>query len=443
MKRKTVKRETKRETTKRMTRKRETTKRETTSAGIALDRRRLMRGLAAAGLLPAGWGPAWSASALLGLTGCGSDGSSGGRGSAGSGAAGSDEDALVAELWLSAQGDEQESYGVAMLEAGGSDVEIVRSGFRGHDLAQHPTEPEVVVMFGRRPGRFGFVLDIAQGVERARFDVASNRSLMGHGFFSLDGRLLYTTEADTVSGEGYLAVRRTDTWAQVAEISTGGIGPHQACLMPGGDTAVIANGGILTRPETGREKLNLDTMDSSICILELESGRELDRQRVAEPKASIRHLDVDDEGAIAIGLQVQREAMEHTELVPLVGAYRQGESIVLFEAGAEVMGSMNDYVGSVALNPATRVAGFTSPRGNLAAFWSVDDGSLLGFEELADVSGITVSADRSTFVISSSVGQVRHIDATTLEERREMRHESPGVRWDNHLITARRSREEV
>ncbi|MEL6761613.1 MAG: DUF1513 domain-containing protein, partial [Myxococcota bacterium] len=404
---------------------------------------RLMRGLAAAGLLPAGWGPAWSASALLGLTGCGSDGSSGGRGSAGSGAAGSDEDALVAELWLSAQGDEQESYGVAMLEAGGSDVEIVRSGFRGHDLAQHPTEPEVVVMFGRRPGRFGFVLDIAQGVERARFDVASNRSLMGHGFFSLDGRLLYTTEADTVSGEGYLAVRRTDTWAQVAEISTGGIGPHQACLMPGGDTAVIANGGILTRPETGREKLNLDTMDSSICILELESGRELDRQRVAEPKASIRHLDVDDEGAIAIGLQVQREAMEHTELVPLVGAYRQGESIVLFEAGAEVMGSMNDYVGSVALNPATRVAGFTSPRGNLAAFWSVDDGSLLGFEELADVSGITVSADRSTFVISSSVGQVRHIDATTLEERREMRHESPGVRWDNHLITARRSREEV
>ena len=437
MRRKTVKRATKRRT-----------KRETASAGIALDRRRLMRGLAAAGLLPA-WGRvAWHGSTLCGpavwgLTGCGSDESSGGRNPGESGPAGSEDDALTAELWLSAQGDAPETYGVAMLQAGGSDVEIVRSGFRGHDLAQHPTEPELVVMFGRRPGRFGFVLDVAQGVERARFDVASNRSLMGHGFFSLDGSLLYTTEADTVSGEGYLAVRRTDTWAQVAEIPTGGIGPHQACLMPSGDTAVIANGGILTRPETGREKLTLDTMDSSICILELETGRELDRQRVAEPKASIRHLDVDDEGAIAIGLQVQREAMEHTELVPLVGLYRRGEPIALFEAGSQVMSSMNDYVGSVALNPATRVAGFTSPRGNLVGFWSVDDGSLLGFAELADVSGITVSADRSTFVISSSVGQVRHIDATTLEERREMRHESPGVRWDNHLITARRSREEV
>ncbi|MEM6730197.1 MAG: hypothetical protein AAF658_01500, partial [Myxococcota bacterium] len=59
------------------------------------------------------------------------------------------------ELWLSAQGDNEAEYGVAFLVRGELNTSVLHSGFRGHDLAQSPTHRERVVMFGRRPGRFG------------------------------------------------------------------------------------------------------------------------------------------------------------------------------------------------------------------------------------------------------------------------------------------------
>lgn len=368
---------------------------------MQLDRRIFLRGLAATGLLPS--------------TACGEE--------------------ELDERWLSAHGDSPARYGVALLAPGEQEAAVLHSGFRGHDLAQNPARPEQVVMFGRRPGRSALVLDALRLTRVRTFEPARGHSMMGHGFFSPDGARLYTTEADDVSGDGALVVRETNDWRVLERIATEGIGPHQAALMPDGTTAVIANGGILTRPESGREKLNLDTMRSTLTYLDLDRGRVLASETVAESKASIRHLEVAVDGTVALGLQLQREAMSHNDVVALAGVHRLGERIELFDQGLEIMGAMNDYVGSVAVCSSTRVAGFTSPRGSLAAFWDLDSGALLGSHALRDVCGITVSADARRFVLSSSTGVVRHLDSTTLEERIERRSDATGVRWDNHLIT--------
>ena len=289
-------------------------------------------------------------------------------------------------------------------------------------------------MFGRRPGTRSAVVDVVRGHVETTFTAAPGCAFQGHGFFTPDGRYLVTSEADTVTAAGKLGIRETDTYSLLGQVDTYGIGPHEIQLMPDDATVVIANGGLLTRPETGTQVLNLDTMDSSLTYIDLETGELLEQRRVPEPKASIRHLDVTHDGAVAFGVQLQREALDHERVVALTGIHRQGEEALLFEDGLDRVELMNDYVGSVAVSTGARVAGFTSPRGDVATFWQLDSGEYLGLHQLVDSSGLAESTDRGHFVLSSSVGEVRTLRASDLTEVRSARRRFEDVRWDNHLV---------
>lgn len=374
---------------------------------LRLDRRRFIEGLAAAAMLPAG-----------GILGCGAS-------------AGNSEPRT---LWLSAQGDEEATFGLAASPDPHVDALQIPTGFRGHDVAQHPTRPWEVVLFGRRPGTSSAAIDVSGRRVETTFSSTTGRAFQGHGFFTPDGLYLITSEADTVSGAGWLGIRETDTYSLVGEVETFGIGPHQVLLLADGRTAVVANGGLLTRPETGSEVLNLDTMDSTLAYVDLESGGLVSEHRAAVPKGSIRHMDVTDEGAVVIGIQVQRDALSHDDVVPLAGIHRQGDEIVLFDDGLDGVALMNDYIGSVAVCSDARVGGFTSPRGDVTLFWDLDTGAQLGMHRLVDCSGIAESPDRGHFIISSSLGEVRTLRASDLDEVRSARKRFNDVRWDNHLI---------
>ena len=57
---------------------------------------------------------------------------------------------------------------------------------------------------------------------------------------------------------------------------SGGIGPHEILRLPGARLLAIANGGIHTRPDTGREKLNLDTMRPNLTLMDEDGDDEID-----------------------------------------------------------------------------------------------------------------------------------------------------------------------
>ena len=73
-------------------------------------------------------------------------------------------------------------------------------------------------------------------------------------------------------GAGLIGVwARADAYHRLDEFSSGGIGPHEILRLPSGNLAV-ANGGIRTHPETGRKKLNLDTMRPNLTVLSPTGG---------------------------------------------------------------------------------------------------------------------------------------------------------------------------
>ncbi|MEL7027577.1 MAG: DUF1513 domain-containing protein, partial [Pseudomonadota bacterium] len=221
---------------------------------------------------------------------------------------------------------------------------------RGHAAAAHPTGPEAVA-FARRPGTFALVLECANGRQKARLDAPRGRHFYGHGAFSGDGMLLFTTENDFESARGVVGVWDAKRgYARLGEFGSGGVGPHDIKLMPDGETLVVANGGIETHPETGRTKLNLSTMRSNLSYLTLDGA--IDAQvelEATHQRNSIRHLAVAENGSVAFAMQWQGDL---TDDLPLLGVHNRHDQKPTLFGDASVRG-LQGYLGSIAVNIGT------------------------------------------------------------------------------------------
>ncbi len=323
-----------------------------------------------------------------------------------------------------------EGPGVALVDGHAAAVAGPDLPARGHGICLRPGTAEAVV-FARRPGTFAAVFEPATGLVRRRFDTPPERHFYGHGVFEPSGRILVATENDVVRGQGVLGLYdAADDYRRVGELPAHGIGPHDIALLPDGGTLAVANGGILTLPESGRDKLNLDTMRPSLNRIELASGRLLDEGRLPDrlQRLSIRHLAQAEGGLIAAGLQWEGEPGDH---VPLV-AIDRGRGLTTLGAPAPALASMAGYIGSVAFDRSGAILGASCPRGDRLAFWRMADGAFLRTVEIKDACALGPATAPGCFLTASGTGTVSEIDArdgtlTPLGER------AP-VAYDNHLL---------
>lgn len=340
------------------------------------------------------------------------------------------------ELLISAQGNAAKSFGVGWAQPAGH-AEQCAVGFRGHDVVAHPLRPGHVLLIGRHPGRELAEVQLAAQRVVKRVVCMANHELAGHACFSADGRTLFTTESDYELGQGRIVVRDADDYRVLDVFSSHGVGPHELLLMPDGHTLAVANGGLRTHPKSGRRVLNLDTMVSRLSFIDARNGHLRSEHGLAEPKASIRHLGLSNQGELSVALQMQREASDHTQPVPLAAIYSAKGGLQALTGPEALLFHCKDYMGSTKVNNRSRIAGFTSPRGDIALFWHIDTQTLAGYHRFHDTCGLAVSLDEQNFILSNSAGQVRFLNANTLEERVEHRLSFPGFAWDNHMRALR------
>ena len=293
---------------------------------------------------------------------------------------------------------------------------------RGHAAAAHPTRPEAVA-FARRPGTFAVVIDCVTGAQKAMLASPEGRHFNGHGVFSSDGDLLFTTENDFEAGRGRIGVWDTrHGYARIAEWDSGGIGPHDIKRLPGTDTLVVANGGIDTHPDTGRTKLNIATMEPNIAYIKDGDALEITSLPDEMHKNSIRHLAVSDEGQVAFGMQWQGDGAVET----LVGIHNMEQPIRLMSAQGNDVRRMEGYIGSIAITPDGLTIAVTSPRGGELQIFDVATAQLKQVDALEDVCGV-VAVD-GNFVMSTGLGKLRYHGTTTASLS------DTAFAWDNHLI---------
>lgn len=202
----------------------------------------------------------------------------------------------------------------------------------------------------------------------------ADRCFTGH--VALDARAgrVYTGETDLATGAGLIGVRDARSLEKLHEWPTHGRDPHQL-LLDGTGGLVVANGGIETRPESGRRKLSLDAMDSSIVRLATASGELQGQWRVQDKRLSLRHLAW-NRGLLGIAMQAEHERKEDRDAAPVLAIF-DGREVKPAAASAGLAG----YGGDIARHG----SGFavSAPRAGSVAFFD-GRGRPLGRSPLAD-----------------------------------------------------------
>lgn len=321
-------------------------------------------------------------------------------------------------LFASAYKDPHGSYGVAILDEAATIVSTHPLPGRGHGFAANP-RARWLVAFARRPGNFAVALDRRQAAEPLLFHTPVGRHFYGHGVFSEDGRLLYAAENAFGTGEGVIGVYdATDGFARISEFPSYGVGPHELLLMPDGRTLCVANGGIRTHPDQGRQKLNLASMAPSMALIDTESGALLSSHSLSAKlhRLSLRHMAVDARRQVWIGGQYEGDLLDDVPVLARLDADLQLVPVELEPRAAVALGK---YAGSVTIGNDGTTLAVTSPRSGVLLRIDTTTGKALDMEFETGTCG--VQARRNGLVSSSETGRFGQA--------------SHPFAWDNHIAS--------
>ena len=327
--------------------------------------------------------------------------------------------------YLAAAREVDGSFVMVGLGRAGQDLFTIPLPGRGHAACGHPTAPEAVA-FARRPGTYALVINCVTGEITATMQAPKGRHFNGHGVFLSDGDTLCTPENDFTKGRGVIGFwSRKAGYKRIGEQPTGGVGPHEMRRLPDSDILVVANGGILTHPDKGREKLNLDVMQPNLAYVHPDQGvLELMELAPELHQNSIRHMDIHSDGTVAFAMQWQGDL---SEVTPLLGLHKRGSAVQLLEAGFARQMAMKGYAGSVSYNSSGDMLAITSPRGGQVHFYS-RNGEFIGHWKRRDVCGLRDLG--ASFLASDGNGALhktspQKADLLTVSKRA----------WDNHIVS--------
>ncbi|MAN79959.1 MAG: Tat pathway signal protein [Rhodospirillaceae bacterium] len=322
-------------------------------------------------------------------------------------------------------------FAACVADANGRILRQVDLPARGHGFAVRP-DGKTAVALARRPGTFAAAFAIDGDGPARVFHAPAGRHFQGHAVFEPTGRHLFATENDFDNARGCIGVYdAADGFKRVAELPSHGVGCHELVLMPDGQTAAVANGGILTHPDSGRAKLNLGTMRPNLAYVDLRSGNLQDTIGYPDHrrhKLSIRHLAAFDDGRVVFACQDQGPTFDG---LPLVGLHRPGSGrIADLQAPEATTLGLNGYCGSVAVDRGGVLAAVSAPRGNRVLFWNTQTGDLSGSLAIADGCGLAPGPAKGSFVLTSGMGAFL-IGGPTLPTPAAP---ADGAPWDNHLL---------
>ncbi|MDX2156190.1 MAG: DUF1513 domain-containing protein [Hyphomicrobiaceae bacterium] len=344
-------------------------------------------------------------------------------------------------LYASACKDAQGRFAALLFDADtGREVAGVVLPARGHDIAPRPGSEgrlgRELVAFARRPGNFAVVFGDTSGASPLWFTSRPDRYFYGHGVFSADGRLLFTSENDFEAGVGRIGVRdASGGYKQIGELPAGGIGSHDLALLSDRRTLVVANGGIKTHPATPRLELNLSSMEPSLTYIDSETGDVMEKHTVPPElhQLSIRHLAVGKGDTVIFGCQYRGPGWQTQQIV---GRHRRGRPIELLTLPDKVGLAMRNYVASLTADPAGDTVVVAAPRGGLAVVLEVATGRLLGSYTMDSVFGVAPRAGGG-FVLTSGNGQLATARPIAAGTPIEPRLQALAKAWDNHLVAVR------
>jgi hypothetical protein len=297
---------------------------------------------------------------------------------------------------------------------------------RAHQLLVLPgtqANPVQALVLARRPGEYLLRMDPVRGKALQWHTMEDDRYLGGHATLSANGKTFFTTETDGETGQGLIAERDLLTLEKLREFPSGGIGPHALLLEPAG-TLLVANGGILNLPETGRRKLNIGRMDSNLTRLDVRTGQVMAQYRLSDSYLSLRHLALAPDGTLGIALQAEHPQPQNRQAAPAL-ALLQGDTLRTVDWAADQAPSAWDgYAGDVCFAAGRFCA--SAPHAGWVASWSAQ-GDDLQTRVLPGAGALAATGER--WLVGGDDAALLYRGDTPQPQRY-----SVATPWDNHAV---------
>ena len=316
--------------------------------------------------------------------------------------------------WLTGFKEQHGRFGVAKIDKKFSVSPLFRTSTRLHGIVKHPTRNEILAA-ARRPGTALYVFDL-DNMSIETIEAEEGRHYYGHGAFSPDGKRFFAPENAYDEEKGVIGVYDAQNkYKRLGEWHSGGVGPHE--IIYHDNKLFIANGGILTHPESGRAKLNLDSMVSNVTVLEEPTGTIRSQYSLDDGlrHLSLRHMAITKNQTLVVGAQDQTSGRVDAPLVWTVNVDgSKPEPLPEPENGWRIF---HGYVGSISTNGNLVCA--SSPRGNCLNIWN---GSAQQISSQTDVCGVAASMNNG-FIATTGQGLITNLTDVVAH---------PSMSFDNH-----------
>jgi hypothetical protein len=280
---------------------------------------------------------------------------------------------------------------------------LVATPFLPHGIAIHPLRPDVVTTF-EKIGPGCAEVDLATG-QALRFILPTRgRWFYGHGAYSSDGSLLYSTETVNATGEGRIGVRDAATFQYLGDFPTFGDNPHDCRLLDEGRVLLVTNGG--GKAGSGRQPC--------VTYVDVESRTLLDRCDIAGERFNTGHLATAGKDGLVV-VSAPRAGLSDQDL-GAVSLRIRGGALVTVADPAEVTARMVGEALSVECHEPSGVAAVTHPNGGMVTWWSTGTGALVKVMDRARPRGVALTRDGARFLVSfGPAAELVEVEARSLE----------------------------
>lgn len=285
---------------------------------------------------------------------------------------------------------------LAVINLQQQETERVELEFMPHGILIDPRDKQRLISFEKN-GVNAAEIDLANLRESSHFQSDDNTIFAGHGAFSPSGDLIYSSEIELSSRDGYISIRNSGDFKVIDRIPSFGHNPHQCKLNGDGKILVVAN--------TGSEK-----SPATLNYIDVENKALLDKVSLDEQSIDIAHFSLAKDGRLVIG-----SAPRVPDQVGAVSIGIDKHNITTMKEPGFILDKLFGEALSISIDEKHDVAAVTHPDANLVTFWALESQSLIKAISVPDPRGITLSIDGNHFIVSFGIntGSVL-IDTNTL-----------------------------
>lgn len=258
--------------------------------------------------------------------------------------------------------------------------------FLAHGIHIDPSNTNRLAVFEKR-GANACEFDLKNRTISRTISCKPGRYFYGHGAYSVDGGLLYSSETELNTLQGMIAIRDGNDLSYISEFPTFGIEPHECHLIDDGSTMVVTNGG----GKSGEEQ-------PSVTYIDINTQKLMEKVTLSHEDLNTGHVAISQNGDLVV-VSAPRKGLDPA-MPGGVSIRPRNAPMQSRTEPSDITQRMRGEALSVAIDAESKIAAVTHPDGNLLSFWSIEDARLLKTIELASPRGVALTTDNKNFIVS-------------------------------------------